>query len=47
MKHANEGKVNVALVQMNCTAEKGPNVTKAVARIGDAAKAGANIVCLQ
>ncbi|MCE9605734.1 MAG: carbon-nitrogen hydrolase [Planctomycetia bacterium] len=32
---------------MSCTAEKGPNVAKAVARIGEAAAAGAQIVCLQ
>ena len=42
-----EGKVNVALVQMTCTHEKGPNVAKAVERIGQAAAAGANIICLQ
>ena len=40
MKNVNEAKVNVALVQMSCTPEKGPNVAKAVSRIADAAKAG-------
>lgn len=39
--------VSVALVQMACGAEKSVNVDKAVQRIGDAAKSGANIVCLQ
>ncbi len=39
--------VKVAVVQMTCTVEKQPNVDKAVARIGDAARQGAQIVCLQ
>jgi len=37
----------VALVQMGCTSDKRKNVEKALARIGEAAAAGANIVCLQ
>jgi N-carbamoylputrescine amidase len=37
----------VALVQMSCTSDKRKNVDKALARIGEAAAAGANIVCLQ
>jgi N-carbamoylputrescine amidase len=40
-------RVKVGLVQMSCTAAKQPNVDKAVARIGEAAAAGAQIVCLQ
>ena len=40
-------KVTLALAQMSCVAAKGPNVDKAVARIAEAAAAGANIVCLQ
>ena len=36
-----------ALVQMSCAAAKSQNVDKAVARIGEAAAAGAQIVCLQ
>lgn len=40
-------KVKVALVQMTCTEAKQPNVEKALARIEEAAKQGANIVCLQ
>ena len=40
-------RATVALVQMSCTPEKGPNVEKAVRRIGEAAAAGANIICLQ
>jgi N-carbamoylputrescine amidase len=39
--------VNVALVQMSCVAQKAKNVDKALARIAEAAAAGANIVCLQ
>ncbi len=41
------GKVSVALVQMSCTANKAKNVDKALARIAEAAAAGANVVCLQ
>lgn len=40
-------KVKIALVQMTCTEAKQPNVDKALARIEEAAKQGANIVCLQ
>jgi N-carbamoylputrescine amidase len=39
--------VRVALVQMTCAVEKQPNVDKALARIADAARQGAQIVCLQ
>ncbi len=39
--------VNIALVQMTCVDHKQKNVDKALARIGEAASAGANIVCLQ
>jgi N-carbamoylputrescine amidase len=41
------GTVNVALVQMSCVAQKAKNVDKVLARIAEAAAAGANIVCLQ
>ena len=44
---APSGTVTVALVQMSCVAQKAKNVDKAVARIGEAAAAGAKIVCLQ
>ncbi|HQU43960.1 MAG TPA: nitrilase-related carbon-nitrogen hydrolase, partial [Pirellulales bacterium] len=40
-------KVSIALVQMTCVREKEPNVRKTLARIGEAAAAGAQIVCLQ
>jgi len=40
------GKVTVALVQPRCVASKRANVEKAVAAIGQAARAGANVVCL-
>ena len=36
----------VALVQMRCVESKRANVARAVARIGEAAGAGANVVCL-
>ncbi len=39
--------VVVALVQMSGHASKQQNVAKALSRIGEAAAAGANIVCLQ
>jgi hypothetical protein len=41
------GNVVVALVQMSGHTAKDRNVAKAVERIGQAAAAGANIVCLQ
>jgi len=40
-------KVRVALVQMACIDKPDQNVKKALERIGKAAKAGAQIVCLQ
>ena len=40
------GKVTVALVQPRCVASKRANVEKAVAAIGQAARAGSNVVCL-
>lgn len=40
-------KVNVALVQMSCGADKQSNLDKAVEKIKDAAAKGAQIVCLQ
>jgi len=40
-------KVTLALLQMSCSPAKQPNVDKAVARIAEAAAAGAQIVCLQ
>jgi len=44
---AESSKVAIGLVQMSCTQAKLPNIDKAVARIGEAAAAGAQIVCLQ
>lgn len=46
---AREGsaKVSIALVQMSCEPRKEANVAKALARIGEAAAAGAQVVCLQ
>jgi len=40
-------KINVGLVQMTCTANKAENLAKAIAKVKDAAKKGAQIVCLQ
>jgi N-carbamoylputrescine amidase len=40
-------KVTVGLVQMTCAPEPEPNLEKALARIGEAAQKGAQIVCLQ
>jgi N-carbamoylputrescine amidase len=37
----------VGLVQMTCDVDPGKNLEKALARIGDAARQGATIVCLQ
>jgi len=39
-------KVTLALVQSRCVESRGANVEKAVARIGEAARAGASFVCL-
>ncbi len=39
--------VTLGLVQMSCTEAKQPNIDKAVARIGEAAAAGAQVICLQ
>src|SRR6195952_599148 len=41
------GKVKVGIVQMSCTANKHENLQKAIAKVKDAAKKGAQIVCLQ
>jgi N-carbamoylputrescine amidase len=40
-------KVSVGLVQMSCTADKDANLEKAVAKVREAARKGAKIVCLQ
>ncbi len=39
--------VKVGLIQMSCTADVAANKQKAVEKIKEAAKAGANIICLQ
>ncbi|MDD5348735.1 MAG: carbon-nitrogen hydrolase [Chthoniobacteraceae bacterium] len=39
--------VKLALVQMSCTADPAQNLAKALERIGEAARGGAQIVCLQ
>lgn len=40
-------KTNVALVQMTCTTNKAENLSKAIERVKEAAKKGAQIICLQ
>jgi N-carbamoylputrescine amidase len=40
-------KTQVALIQMSCVDDAAPNVAKAIDRIGEAARRGAQIVCLQ
>jgi N-carbamoylputrescine amidase len=39
--------VRIAVIQMTCARDKGPNVEKALARIAEAAASGANVICLQ
>jgi len=46
-KKAKSNTVNVGLVQMSCDPKPERNLKKAIARIGEAAKKGAQIVCLQ
>ena len=41
------GKIKIGLVQMSCGEKPQQNLEKAIARIEDAAKRGAEIVCLQ
>ena len=43
---ADHSKVTVALVQMECGTDQAANLEKAIARIRDAARGGAQIVCL-
>jgi N-carbamoylputrescine amidase len=40
-------KVKIGLVQMECTANKADNLSKAIAQVRNAAQKGAQIVCLQ
>ena len=40
-------KINVGLVQMSCTADKTENLQKAADKVREAARKGAQIVCLQ
>jgi N-carbamoylputrescine amidase len=40
-------KVKIGLVQTTCTANKAENLAKAISKVREAAKAGAQIVCLQ
>src|SRR5450432_4207601 len=46
-KRAKSNVVTVGLVQMSCDPKPVVNLKKAIARIGEAAKRGAQIVCLQ
>ena len=47
MRKKQSTNVTVALVQMSCDQKPEANLKKAIARIGEAAKQGAQIVCLQ
>ncbi|HXM36287.1 MAG TPA: carbon-nitrogen hydrolase [Pyrinomonadaceae bacterium] len=47
VKKAKANTINVGLVQMNCVEKPAANLKKALARIGEAAKKGAQIICLQ
>src|SRR6185369_9369823 len=47
VKRAKSNSVAVALVQMSCDPRPQANLRKAIARIGEAAKKGAQVVCLQ
>jgi N-carbamoylputrescine amidase len=40
-------KVSIGLVQMSCTADKAANLDKAVEKVREAARRGAQIICLQ
>src|SRR5882724_1293182 len=42
----NHDTFSIGLVQMSCSADKAANMAKAEAAIGEAAKKGAQIVCL-
>ncbi len=44
---SDQGTVQVAIVQMACTASKSENVARALTRIAEAAERGAHLVCLQ
>jgi len=46
-KKSSSHKVAVGLVQMSCASEPEKNIRKAILKIGEAAKKGAQIVCLQ
>jgi N-carbamoylputrescine amidase len=46
-KKAKSNTVKVGLIQMGCNESPDKNLKKAIARIGEAAKKGAQIVCLQ
>ncbi len=46
-KKSNSNIVKIGLVQMSCNPTPDANLRKAIARIGEAAKKGAKIVCLQ
>src|SRR6195256_2108789 len=47
VKKVKTNTVKVGLVQMSCELKPEANMKKAIARIGEAAKKGAQIVCLQ
>src|SRR4051812_23727857 len=42
-----DGKFNIGIVQMTCAADPAANLEKMVARIREAAKRGAQVICTQ
>src|SRR5215475_12492847 len=46
-RKSNSDSVSVGLIQMSCEPKPEPNLKKAIARIEEAAKRGAQVVCLQ
>ena len=46
-KKAKSNTVKVGLIQMSCDERPEANLKKAISRIGEAAKKGAQVVCLQ
>ncbi len=47
MTHPPQGKYTVGIIQMTCSADPAANTEKAIAKIREAAKLGANVICTQ
>src|ERR1044072_3083034 len=46
-KRAKSNTIKVGLIQMTCDQDPAKNLKKAITRVGEAAKKGAQIICLQ